>query len=118
MDNFYPHLEDIRLAKARQTGKRRGKFNIEVNGHTVPLLELFKNGFSIASNRDLQLRGYVTIYEGANAIAEALIIRGEALGEKVYYEFKTRSEYRAAPPADYVEETEKPKALLGYFRPA
>ncbi len=92
------------LARDRRRGRSpRRRLNLRVGEAVVPLLWLGANGFAIAAERGLVLRGLVDVYDGPRHLFQGLIMASAEADGVILYEFKRMSPAREAPPRDFAE---------------
>ncbi|GHF57576.1 hypothetical protein [Seohaeicola zhoushanensis] len=101
-------LEAARIAALRKASRLR----VQVGDDIYPVLALWKNGFSVATEDASHLRGLVDLYEGANHLYQCLIVASEAEAGEMRYEFKRLTQAHDAPPLDFYRDPGAPVGLI------
>lgn len=102
-------LDAARLAALKKTSRLR----VLADDEFLPVLRLWRGGFSVEDGPQAALRGLVDLYDGARHLYQCLIVAAEAEGGEMRYEFKRSTPASDAAPLDYSRDPDAPTALLG-----
>ncbi|MEO1733276.1 MAG: hypothetical protein AAFR45_06560 [Pseudomonadota bacterium] len=113
MSTYLPKsVRDDLLAAQTLKPRRKNLLRAVADGQSIPVLRMWKRGFSVAENTAPALRGMVDLYDGSNHLYQCLIVASEAVGGEMRYEFKRSTAARTQPAADFVQDREMPAGLL------
>ncbi|MEP2782921.1 MAG: hypothetical protein ABJO67_12645 [Pseudoruegeria sp.] len=99
------------LDQARKQALRKGnRLCVHSDGEVHRILKLWDDGFAL--ERDVDLRGFVDIYDGPRHISQCLIIQAEMSHGEYTYEFKRSTPARNKAPVDFAIEEIEPAALI------
>jgi len=112
-DQMDIHLPDHIIAGLEQLhpSQRKNRLRIVAGAVTVDVLGMDESGFTVSSDAP-QLRGAVSVVDGARHIADCLIVATEREGRVMRYEYKRWTQITQKAPLDYVREETAPVALL------
>jgi len=102
-------LDAARIAAMKKTSRLRVVTGTE--DHRV--LRRWDGGFAVEADVAPKLRGLVDLYDGAQHLAQCLIIASEEEAGEMRYEFKWATEAHDKAPLDFYREPDAPIALLG-----
>ena len=102
-------LDAARIAGLKKTSRLR----VEAGGLEYRVLRRWSTGFSVEAAAVPKLRGLVDLYDGANHLAQCLIIASEEEAGEMRYEFKRSTEAHDKAPLDFYRDPDTPIALLG-----
>ena len=103
-------LEAARIASLKKASRLRVMLH---DGRFVPILSLWKDGFSVDASEAPGLRGLVDLYDGGRHLYQCLIIASEEEFGETRYEFKRSTEAHDKAPLDFYRDPLAPIALLG-----
>lgn len=113
MNTYVPKAVQDALDTARLRGlRKKSRLRVMAGEDLVPVLRLWKTGFSVDAETAPQLRGLVDIYEGARHLSQCLIIAGEAEGGEMRYEFKRATPASETAPLDFYKSPDAPAGLI------
>ncbi len=101
-------IEAARLAALRQKSRLR----VRSGGEVFPVLRLWKDGFSVETDRVPALRGLVDVLDGTRHLYQCLIVASEAEEGVMRYEFKRSTPAADAAPLDFYRDPQAPVGLL------
>jgi hypothetical protein len=91
--------------------KRRSRLSVRAGDVTLPVLRLWKTGFSMEAEAP-SLRGLVDLHEGHAHLLRCLIVTSEEDGGERRYEFKRATAVAHGPAADFEVAADAPAALI------
>jgi hypothetical protein len=101
------------LEAARKTEQRRkSRLRLQVGEAVFPILRMWEGGFALDATLSPHLRGLVDIYDGANHIAQCLIIASVSEGDEVICEYKRATAVATRAALDFVQDENAPIAYL------
>ena len=103
-------LEAARIASLKKSSRLRVMLE---DGRFIPVLSLWKDGFSVDAEEAPNLRGLVDVYDGGRHLYQCLIVASEEEFGQMRYEFKRSTEAHDKAPLDFYRDPEAPIALLG-----
>ena len=107
--NIQDDLDAARIAAMKKTSRLR----VVAGDEDHPVLRRWDRGFAVEADVVPKLRGLVDLYDGANHLAQCLIIASEEEAGEMRYEFKWAVEAHDKAPLDFYREPNAPIALLG-----
>lgn len=113
MTTYLP--KDVRdgLDAARLAGlKKASRLRVRAGDEIVPVLRLWRSGFSVEAAPHPVLRGLVDLYDGTNHLYQCLIVASEEEAGEIRYEFKRNTAATDRAPLDYSRDPDAPVALL------
>jgi len=102
-------LEAARNASLKTTSR----ISVVAGEAHIPVLSLWRDGFSLEAANAPALRGLVDIYESGRHQYQCLIVASEEEGGEMRYEFKRSTEAQDRAPLDFYRDPDAPIALLG-----
>ncbi|MGR3760813.1 hypothetical protein ACUXV3_11880 [Roseobacteraceae bacterium NS-SX3] len=115
MTTFVPDAVQKALDAARVEGlKKRSRLRVLAGDLQIPVLRMWKNGFSVEEAVAPQLRGLVDLYDGARQLSQCLIVASEAEGGEMRYEYKRATPAADKAPLDFYRDPGAPVALIAY----
>ena len=113
MTTFLPKEVQQDLDRARALKKRlKSRHRVRFGGNMYPVIDMWKNGFSVESGDAPKMGGLVDIFEGANHLSRCLIIASDEQNGEVMFEFKRSTLVEDQAPLDFVRSSNTPIALL------
>mgnify|MGYP005997418329 CR=1 FL=1 len=113
MNTFVPKAVQEALDTARLRGMRRkSRLRVMAGEDLVPVLRMWKTGFSVDAETAPRLRGLVDIYEGARHMSQCLIVASEEENGEMCYEFKRATLASDTPPLDFYKSPDAPVGLI------
>lgn len=103
-------LEAARIAGLKKASRLRVMLH---DGNHIPVLSLWKNGFSVDAAEAPALRGLVDVYDGAQHLYQCLIVASEEEFGEMRYEFKRSTEACDTAPLDFYRNPLSPVAFIG-----
>lgn len=103
-------LDAARVASLRKASRLR----VAVGTGTVPVLQMGKNGFSVALEDAPTLRGRVDLYDGAVHLFQCLIVASEEEAGEMRYEFKRATPIAQGAALDFERKTDAPAGLITF----
>ncbi|MFW8634981.1 hypothetical protein [Cribrihabitans pelagius] len=117
MNTYVPKAVQDALDAAREAGMRRkSRLRVMAGEDTVPVLRMWKTGFSVAAGSAPALRGRVDLYDGARQLSQCLIVASEEEGGEMRYEFKRATLASDQPPLDFCKSPDAPAGLIPFDR--
>ncbi len=113
MDTYFS--EDVLAGMRRAEDNARRKENrlrIKIGEETYPILRSWSGGFSLPVEQAPNLRGFVDLYDGAKHLSQCLIVYSKVESGEMICEYKRHTAVGKAMPVDFVEDQNKPVALL------
>lgn len=104
-------LAGIKAAQKAQD-RKKSRLRVHADDQRISLIKLWDDGFTVDAETTPHLRGLVDLYDSGKHLAQCLIIRSEADGRFMHYEFKRKTDISEKPPLDYARDEQKPVALL------
>lgn len=101
-------LEAARLKERR----KKSRLRVQVGDAVFPVLRLWDDGLALDAKLTPQLRGLVTVYDGATPILECLIVASEAEGGELLCSFKRSTQLTDRAPVDYWRDENAPVGYL------
>ena len=101
-------LEAARVSRLR----KRSRLRIDQDGQLIPLLQLGRNGFSVAREDAPRLRGLVDVYDGGRHLFQCLITAAEEEGAEIRYDFKRATAISDRAPLDFAWSEDAPAGLI------
>lgn len=114
MTTFVPEAVQKALDAARLEGRRKNRLRVQAGDWEVPVLRMWKTGFSVAESEVPHLRGLVDLYDGARHLSQCLIVATGAAGGEMRYEFKRATLAADKAPLDFYRDPGAPVALIQY----
>ncbi|WP_293576884.1 hypothetical protein [Phaeobacter sp.] len=114
MTTYVPKAVQDALDAARLDGlKKKSRLRVAVDEETIPVLRMWKDGFSVEAENAPQLRGLVDLYDGARHLSQCLIVAANFEGDEILYEFKRATPAADSAPLDFYRKPDAPIGLIG-----
>ncbi|WP_323782341.1 hypothetical protein [Leisingera sp.] len=115
MNTYVPKAVQEALDTARLQGMRkRNRLRVMADNELVPVLRMWKTGFSVEAETAPMLRGLVDLYDGARHLSQCLIVASEEEGGEMRYEFKRSTPAADKAPLDFYESPGGPAGLIPF----
>jgi len=101
-------LKAAQLAGLKKTSRLR----VLVGEDFLPVLRMWKDGFSVEEEAAPVMRGLVDIYDGDRHVYQCLIVASEAGAGEMRYEFKRNTTALDKAPLDFYRDPQAPAGLL------
>ncbi|KIC12441.1 hypothetical protein RA19_02090 [Leisingera sp. ANG-M1] len=115
MNTYVPKAVQDALDTARLQGmKKKSRLRVMADDQLIPVLRMWKDGFSVEANAAPMLRGLVDIYDGARHMSQCLIVASEEEGGEMRYEFKRSTPAADQAPVDFYKSPDAPAGLIPF----
>ncbi|KIC14411.1 hypothetical protein [Leisingera sp. ANG-Vp] len=115
MNTYVPKAVQEALDTARLQGMRRkSRMRVMADDTLIPVLRMWKDGFSVEADAAPMLRGLVDIYDGARHVSQCLIVASEEEGGEMRYEFKRSTPASDKAPVDFYKSPDAPAGLIPF----
>jgi hypothetical protein len=101
-------MEAARMAALRKSSRLR----VAAGEAVLPVLRMWKDGFSVEAEAAPQLRGLVDLYDGSKHLYQCLIVASEEEAGEMRYEFKRSTMAADKAPLDFFRAPDAPAGLL------
>jgi hypothetical protein len=113
MSTYVPNDVQAGLDAARKAAlKHSSRLRVEVGDDTFTVLRAWDGGFALDADTTPQLRGRVTLYDGARLLSHGLIIASEEEHGEIRCDYKRISEAHDTQPLDFFRAPDAPVALI------
>ena len=101
------------LIKARKEDYfKKNRLRVIVGDSVFPVLRYWETGFSLDVKVAPKFRGLVNLYDGANHLAQCLIVLSSVKGDERIFEFKRHTQVVDKVPIDFEKRKDSPIALI------
>lgn len=115
MNTFVPKAVQEALDSARlQEMRKKSRLRVMAGEDLIPVLRMWKSGFSVEAETAPMLRGLVDLYDGARHLAQCLIVASEEDGGEMRYEFKRSTPAADKAPLDFYKSPDGPAGLIPF----
>ena len=115
MNTYAPKAVQDASDTARLRGlRKKSRLRVMAGEDLVPVLRLWKTGFSVDAETAPKLRGLVDVYEGARHVSQCLIVASEEEGGEMRYEFKRATPASETAPLDFYKSPDAPVGLIPF----
>ena len=104
-------LEGLNKARKEDYSKKN-RLRVMVGDVVFPVLRSWESCFSLDVKVAPKLRGFVDLYDGADHLAQCLIVLSSVKGDERIFEFKRHTQVVEEVPIDFEKRNDLPVALI------